>query len=286
MQGGDAAMDYFLTLDWSNTFAPQLTLPEVLVRGTVVYMALLVLLRVLPKWQAGPGSIASMLFVVLIGNIAAGGVVGKAESVADILLLVATVAVWVVVVDWLSYPFPWFRFLAQDSPTRLIRGGRLLHKNLRREMISEEDLKAQLRRQDVDDVADVLEAQLEADGSISVVKKEGAGGAGTEGDTSPGDASDTPDPDEPAAAETPDARHAGNGRHPGRLVGTSLKADGRPPESEDPSDQDDPELRDCLAAAQRLQVRLEWHQEQVTRFKEALARNGVRLKPSTAARRD
>jgi hypothetical protein len=40
--------DYFLKLDWSTTFAHQLTLPKVLVRGTVIYMALLVLLRVIP----------------------------------------------------------------------------------------------------------------------------------------------------------------------------------------------------------------------------------------------
>lgn len=51
-------MDYFLSVDWSRTFAPQLTLPEILIRGTVVYFALLALLRVVPKWQAGPGSIS------------------------------------------------------------------------------------------------------------------------------------------------------------------------------------------------------------------------------------
>ncbi len=172
-------MDYFLKLDWSGTFAPQLTLPEVLLRGTVIYMALLVLLRVIPKWQAGTGSIASMLFVVLLGNIAAGGIVGKTESVTDIILLITTVTVWVIVVDWLSCHLPWFHFLAQDSPTTLIRDGHMLDNNLRQEMISEDDLKTQLRRHDVDDIADVHEAILEADGSISIVKKKEQAGKAT-----------------------------------------------------------------------------------------------------------
>lgn len=278
-------MDYLLKLDWSNTFAPQLTLPEVLVRGTVVYFALLALLRVIPKWQAGPGSIASMLFVVLLGGLAADAVKGHAESVTDVLLLIATVMVWVVVVDWLSHRFPWVRRLAQDSPTRLIRDGRVLRKNLRREMISEEDLKTQLRHQDVDDISSVLEAYLEADGSISVVKKEKAGRAGTPGTTSPAEAADTPETDEsdPAAVGTPDDGHRNNGRHPGRLGDALSQVE---VQAAGPSDLDDPELRDFLAAAQRLQARLGWHQEQVARFKEALARNGVRFKPFTAARRD
>jgi uncharacterized membrane protein YcaP (DUF421 family) len=281
-------MDYLLKLDWSNTFAPQLTLPEVLVRGTVVYFALLALLRILPKWQAGPGSVASLLFVVLLGGLAADAVKGHAESVTDILLLVVTVMLWVIAVDWLSYRFRWFRYLAQDSPTCLIRDGRILRKNLRREMISEEDLKAQLRRQDVDDIGSVLEAQLEADGSISVVKKEKAGGAGTAGTTSPAEAGDMPEADEPehAAAGSPDDRHKTNGRHPGRLDDALSKAEGRPAGPDGPCDQDEPELRDFLTAARRLQARLEWHREQAAKFKEALARNGVRLKPSASGRRD
>ncbi len=180
-------MDEFLRLDWSATFAPEMSLPEILIRGSVIYLALLVLLRVLPKWQAGPGSMASMLFVVLLGNIAAGGVVGNASSVTDILLLVATVTLWVVAVDWLSYRFPWLRDLVQHGPTCLIRDGRLLRRNLQREIISEEDLKTQLRRHDVDDIGDVLEAYLEADGSISVIKKESAVSKERAGNTKPGD---------------------------------------------------------------------------------------------------
>ncbi len=264
-------MDYLLKLDWSDTFTPQLTLPEVLVRRTVVYFALLALLRVIPKWQAGPGSMASLLFVVLLGGLAADAVKGPAESVTDLLLLIATVVLWVVVVDWLSFRLPWVRFLAQDSPTRLIRDGRILRKNLRREMIAEEDLKTQLRRQGVDDIRNVREAELEADGSISVVKKEEAGETGAAGTTSPGAACDMPDPDQPAAAEAPGDRHTDDGRHPGRLDKAPFEVEGQSPEPEGPSDQDGPELRDFLAAARRLQVRLEWHQEQVARFNDALA---------------
>lgn len=279
-------MDYFLRLDWSNTFAPQLSLPEILVRGTVIYFALLALLRVVPKWEAGPSSIASMLFIVMIGDLAAGGVQGRADSVTDILLMVATVAMWAIVVDRLSYHFKWFRFLAQDSPTCLIRDGRLLRENLRRETMSEEDLKAQLRRRDVDDIAAVREAYLEPDGSISVVKKQDYNGTRTGCATSPAEASDAPESDGPGPEVVTrfDERHKNNGLHPGRLDDAASKVEGQSEESEGAAD-DEAELRDFLAAAERLQARLEWHQEQVAKLKEALARHGVRFRPFTAASR-
>lgn len=280
-------MDYLLKVDWADTFAPQLSLPEVLIRGTVIYFALLGLLRVLPKWEAGTGSIASMLFAIMIGDLAADGVKGRAESLTDILLMVSTVAMWVTVVDWLSYRSRWFRFLAQDSPTCLIRDGLLLRDNLRRETMSEEDLKAQLRRKDVDDIAHVREAYLEPDGSISVVKKEDHHEARTAGATSPAEEGDSRESNGPGseAAIRPDEAHKHNGRHPARLDGAQSKAEGQSEGPEGASD-DDPELRDFLAAAERLQARLEWHQEQVARFKEALARHGVRFKPLASGRRE
>jgi uncharacterized membrane protein YcaP (DUF421 family) len=165
-------VDFFFKLDWVETFVPQLSLPETLIRGTVVYFALLVFLRVIPKWETGTGSIASMLLAVMLGGLAADGVKGKGESVTDLLLMIATVMFWVFVVDWLSYKHKWFHYLAQDPPTLLVRDGKLIRKNLRREFVSEEDLEIQLRQKDVKDIANVLYAYLEADGSISVIRKD------------------------------------------------------------------------------------------------------------------
>ena len=50
----------------------------------------------------------------------------------------------------------------------------MLQRNLRREFITEEELMAELRKQGVRDVSEVKEACLEADGSVSVVRKNSA----------------------------------------------------------------------------------------------------------------
>jgi uncharacterized membrane protein YcaP (DUF421 family) len=170
-------MDYFTDFDWSGTFAPQLTLLEVLVRGTLMYLTMIIVLRIVPKRAAGDSSITSMMFVVLIGGIGVVGVTAKTQSLLDLFVFIATIVFWVFVVDYLAFRLPRFRRLIQEPPTCLVKDGQMLRKNLRWEMISTDDLMTHLRQQNVEDLGQVQSAHLEADGSISVVTKKNGDGA-------------------------------------------------------------------------------------------------------------
>ena len=60
---------------------------------------------------------------------------------------------------------------AQLRHPPLIRDGRLIPRNLSKEMITEDELKSQLREQNVEDYADIRLATLEGDGRLSVLKR-------------------------------------------------------------------------------------------------------------------
>src|SRR5438067_1385224 len=51
-EAGEGAMEFLLSVDWAQLFAPQMSLPEILIRGTLIYLALCLLLRVVLKRQA------------------------------------------------------------------------------------------------------------------------------------------------------------------------------------------------------------------------------------------
>ena len=57
----------------------------------------------------------------------------------------------------------------------LIRDGEMLRRNMRRELISEEELLSLLRGQGVDDVKDVKKCCLEGDGRLSVIRNDKQG---------------------------------------------------------------------------------------------------------------
>ncbi len=54
----------------------------------------------------------------------------------------------------------------------MIKDGQTIRPNMRREFITEEELKSMLRQQGVEDISEVKKAYMEGDGQISVITKE------------------------------------------------------------------------------------------------------------------
>jgi uncharacterized membrane protein YcaP (DUF421 family) len=87
-------------------------------------------------------------------------------------VLVATIVFWDFLIDWLTYKLPALGKILEPPTIPLIRNGRLIRRNLHQEMISAEEIKAQLRQHGVEQIADVKVAYIESDGAISVVKRQ------------------------------------------------------------------------------------------------------------------
>src|SRR4030095_8539126 len=166
-----------LLVDWKSVFAPTVNLPEIFLRGTIVYLFLFFLLRVLRR-QAGAVGIPDLLLVVLIADAAQNAMSSEYKSITEGVVLVGTIAFWDYSLDWLGYRFPKLHRLVRPAPLPLIKEGRLLRRNMRQEMITEEELMAELRQQGVESVGEVEKSYLEGDGHISVIKKESKSGAG------------------------------------------------------------------------------------------------------------
>jgi uncharacterized membrane protein YcaP (DUF421 family) len=166
-----------LKIDWHSAFVPTTSLVEIVLRGTLVYLLLFFILRVLRR-EAGALGISDLLVVVLIADAAQNGMAGEYKSVTEGALLVATIAAWDYLIDWLSYHFPGFGRLLRPAPLPLVKDGQLLRRNMRRELISTEELMSQLREQGVESLSDVKRCYLEGDGHISVIKHDPDGGGG------------------------------------------------------------------------------------------------------------
>jgi uncharacterized membrane protein YcaP (DUF421 family) len=161
-------MEGILQIDFRSIFVPSLHLAEVVLRGTVVYLFLFIILRVLRR-EAGAVSIADLLVVVLIADAAQNAMASEYKSITEGAVLIATIASWDYFLDWLSYRFPWFHRLVAPAPLPLIKDGRILKKHLRQELITEEELLSQLRQQGVQNLAEVKRCYLEGDGHFSVI---------------------------------------------------------------------------------------------------------------------
>jgi hypothetical protein len=84
------------------------TLPptELIARGTLIYLGLVLCFRYLLRRDIGSMSTADLLFVVLIADAAQNAMAGEYKSVGDGAVLVATLIFWNVVLDWLALSQP------------------------------------------------------------------------------------------------------------------------------------------------------------------------------------
>jgi uncharacterized membrane protein YcaP (DUF421 family) len=165
-------MGPFGEVDWHAVFVPRTPLLEIVVRGTIVYLTLFVLLRVVLKRQAGTVSVTDLLVIVLIADASQNAMAGEYRSVPDGILLVATIVFWCYALDWVGYRVPAVGRFVHPPPLELIRDGKMIRRNMRQELITPEELMSQLREQGIESLDQVKYAFMEGDGHISVVTRD------------------------------------------------------------------------------------------------------------------
>jgi uncharacterized membrane protein YcaP (DUF421 family) len=175
-----------MSIDWGAVFWPDHPLLETVLRGSLTYLGIIVLLRIGLKRQAGSMGLGDMLLVVLIADASQNAMIGDANSWPNGLVLVATLIGWNYAIDWLTYYSPKMRKLLEPEPAVLIVDGQVQRESLKKEGITDEELEAHLRLKGIDDVREVREARLESEGNFSVIRREPGPGAGREGQADAG----------------------------------------------------------------------------------------------------
>ena len=160
-----------MTLDWSGMFGLSVPPLELIIRGSAMYLFLFLIFRVVIRRRVGAIGMADILVLVIVADAAQNAMSGEYKSVTDGAILVGTILAWDMLIDWLNYRVPALRNWLEAPPLLLVRDGRMLHRNLRHEFVTEEELKAKLRQKGVKDVSEVAEARMESDGEISVIKR-------------------------------------------------------------------------------------------------------------------
>ena len=162
-----------MDIDWQTLFVPQTPLLELVIRGTVMYLLLLAVLRVLVRRHIGSLNLMDLLLIVLIAEAASNAMANEYRSVTEGLVLCGVLVGWNYFLDWLAFRFKAVGRLLEPPPLPVVRNGRMQRKNMRLELLTEEELLSQLRQQGVEVLETVKLAFVEPDGGVSVVKRGG-----------------------------------------------------------------------------------------------------------------
>jgi len=95
---------------------------------------------------------------------------GEAKSVTEAMLLIGTIVFWDYALDWLGFKSQLLSRVLDPQPILLVKDGRMIKRNMDKEMITEDELMSNLRQQGVEELSEVKQSCLESNGEFSVIK--------------------------------------------------------------------------------------------------------------------
>lgn len=161
-------MDLF-PQDWVALFALETPLFELLVRGSLLYVGILVLMRFMPRRTGNELAVMDLIFLLLITEVASHSL-GEYTSLGDGLVLVVVLMLWDYLINILSYHVPFIERLLSSPPLQIVKDGELLRRNMRREFLTEDELMCYLRESGIDRLEEVKAAYIEGKGKITILK--------------------------------------------------------------------------------------------------------------------
>ena len=174
-----------MSFDWAALFEMHVSPVELIVRGSLMYWLLFLVFRFVLKRDVGAVGIADILLLVLIADASQNAMAGGYDTVAEGLVLVATLIGWNYLFDWAAFRWKAVRRFVEPPPLLLVRRGRLLHRNLRAEHLTLTEFKAHLRANGLVSWHGVRAAYMESDGTFTVIKEKSKVGGVDDDDQTP-----------------------------------------------------------------------------------------------------
>jgi uncharacterized membrane protein YcaP (DUF421 family) len=142
-----------------------------LVVGALAYVALVLLLRVSGKRTLSKMNAFDLVVTVALGSTLATVLLSKDVALAEGALAFLVLIALQFAVSWSSVRSRGIRRLIRSDPTLLLRQGRMLDEALRKQRVTQAEVRAAVRAAGVASLEEVEAVVLESDGSFSVVRR-------------------------------------------------------------------------------------------------------------------
>lgn len=140
---------------------------DLVIRAVVIFALIWLITRVVGRRELSTMEPFDLILLVVIGDLVQQGVTQSDYSLTGAVVVILTIALLTVALSWISFKVPRLRPVLEGEPLVLIEDGRIIERNLRRERLTVEELRAEARQQRIDDLTGVRFAVLETNGKIS-----------------------------------------------------------------------------------------------------------------------
>ena len=158
-----------VTLTMSELFVLQTPLAELILRAAVIYFFLLIVMRVIGRHEFGQLTPFDLILLLIISESISEALNAGDSSLLAGLVSASTLLGLNVLLSVAQYRSPRIRRIISPGALMIIKDGRIIEANLRRELMTRDDLIERLRAKGIDGVDEVRVAYIESDGDISAL---------------------------------------------------------------------------------------------------------------------
>ena len=146
---------------------------DIVLRATVMFAFLFGLLRLMGKRELGQMTSFELVTLVVLGDLIQQAITHNDFSLTGAVLAVLTFAFWGTVLGWVSYRWPRAERWIEGAPRVLVRDGKLIEANMKRDRLTRRELESEMRIAGIGRLNDVAWAILEPEGKISFIRRDG-----------------------------------------------------------------------------------------------------------------
>lgn len=148
---------------------PETPVYELVIRGVVIYFALLLAFRLIGKHEFGQLTPFDLILLVIISEAVSPALNANDRSITSGLIVAATLFAVNYLMSVAQFRSPDFRRLVSGEAEVLIRDGKPDERLMRKERITRGDIDSSLRVKGIDAIEKVRLGYLEDDGEISAL---------------------------------------------------------------------------------------------------------------------
>src|SRR5215213_1984927 len=144
---------------------------DLVFRSVYVFVLIFIVTRAVGRRELSSLEPFDLILLVVIGDLVQQGVTQSDYSLTGATTVVVTMALLTVVTAYLSFRFRRLRPLLDGEAVLLIADGEILHKHLRSERLTIDEIRAEARENQIASLDEVRFAVLETTGKISFLTR-------------------------------------------------------------------------------------------------------------------
>lgn len=143
----------------------------IFLRTAALYLAVLILMRIMGKREVGQLSLFDLVVAIMIAELAAIPLSDPSIPITHGIVPISTLVMMEVLLSYITLKSIKARRVIEGTPSIILERGRILEKEMRRLRYNVDDMIAQMREQGVYNIEEVEYAILETNGKLSIILK-------------------------------------------------------------------------------------------------------------------